>query len=1180
MRHFLLLSAVLILLCRSSVSPAAAEDVSVAWRSPYGGVYSVSVNTADGSCWAGSGTCVVHVSAQGVLLSRTSGFMVPESVSVDPRDGSCWVADGWGHSQVAKLSSDGAEILRISGFGNPYSVSVNSADGSCWVADAVGNQVVHLAADGTELWRGGSLNDPRCVSVNSSDGSCWVVDTGDKQVVHLSAQGAEVFRTSIDYTGQPLSPVLAVAVNPVDGLCWVSTQPPAGFGETYELLQLAGDGTVTREALGAGKGVLAVNPADASCWAAGGPGLIHLRADFQSLSETPARVQAIAVSPRDGSVWTAEGALVHRSQLGALLGWVDVSGVPQALSDVGDGSFWAGLAGTWDAGQGKYVGALVQRIGADGSLLASSTAFQDPRAIGAVRKDGSCWVVDAAAGQAVHLSPTGGELASVGGFSNPTGVCVDPSDYSVWVADTGNNQVVHLDATGAVLSQSGGFAAPSAVSVAAGGCWVADTGNNQLVQLGSQGQELQRVSGFSGPKGVTVGEYFPWVADTGNHRVAEVRGAAYIDPLIWTDSSFTSPSVIGCGPIECTGLWVMDDAGQIVALNSDSGTESWRGPVSHPTAMAVNADFISNSAYPDGSVWVGSGDQNRVYHYAAEGSVRWRSAAPLGGGPISVYGKDGSCWVSVDPHLVRVARDGAELAEASVPLPRCIVTDQANGSAWVTSEDPVSGLRAIIHVASAGQILTSWGSYSLLYGFDFNPHDNTFWLGCNAPSVEVIHAAADGTQLSVASGFSWVLCVAANPTDDSCWVADVTANAVVHLGPDGKQITRLTGFDSPQEVVVDPADGSIWVAEVDVFKNPWTAKVSHLASDGTVIWSSAAFVNPVTIALNQQDHSVWVSDSDGRSVIHLAPDGAELWRGQDCTAPLYVSVDPIDASVWVSDAGAGELTHLVIGLHADFTASPTSGPAPLTVQFTDQSPGTPTSWSWDFGDGSTSTDQNPSHQYTKSGIYTVTLTVGDGTHTETTTKTDCLQVTPVDVTASFWAEPQIAACVDAGIVAGYPDGTYQPSLPVTRDQMAVYISRALAGGDAEVPTGPAVADFPDVPIDYWAYRYIEYCYAQQIVAGYSDGYRPQEPVTRDQMAVYVARSIVSPTGDAGLANYTPPATPDFPDVPTTFWAYKYIEYCKSHVIVQGFPDGTYHPEYVVSRDQMAVYIQRAFQLPL
>src|SRR5439155_21098808 len=45
---------------------------------------------------------------------------------------------------------------------------------------------------------------------------------------------------------------------------------------------------------------------------------------------------------------------------------------------------------------------------------------------------------------------------------------------------------------------------------------------------------------------------------------------------------------------------------------------------------------------------------------------------------------------------------------------------------------------------------------------------------------------------------------------------------------------------------------------------------------------------------------------------------------------------------------------------ADFSGSPTSGTAPLTVQFTDQSTGNPTSWAWDFqGDGMVdATEQN------------------------------------------------------------------------------------------------------------------------------------------------------------------------------------------------------------------------------
>ncbi|WP_269429543.1 PKD domain-containing protein, partial [Sinomonas humi] len=59
---------------------------------------------------------------------------------------------------------------------------------------------------------------------------------------------------------------------------------------------------------------------------------------------------------------------------------------------------------------------------------------------------------------------------------------------------------------------------------------------------------------------------------------------------------------------------------------------------------------------------------------------------------------------------------------------------------------------------------------------------------------------------------------------------------------------------------------------------------------------------------------------------------------------------------------------------ASFTASATTGTAPLAVSFTDTSTGSPTSWSWDFGDGSTSTVQNPAHTYSAAGTYTVALT--------------------------------------------------------------------------------------------------------------------------------------------------------------------------------------------------------------
>lgn len=48
-----------------------------------------------------------------------------------------------------------------------------------------------------------------------------------------------------------------------------------------------------------------------------------------------------------------------------------------------------------------------------------------------------------------------------------------------------------------------------------------------------------------------------------------------------------------------------------------------------------------------------------------------------------------------------------------------------------------------------------------------------------------------------------------------------------------------------------------------------------------------------------------------------------------------------------------------------------------------------------------------------------------------------------DVPSDYWAYRWIAWLADLGLVAGYPDGTYQPENVVTRGQMAVFVSRAV-----------------------------------------------------------------------------------------------------------------------------------------
>ncbi len=89
---------------------------------------------------------------------------------------------------------------------------------------------------------------------------------------------------------------------------------------------------------------------------------------------------------------------------------------------------------------------------------------------------------------------------------------------------------------------------------------------------------------------------------------------------------------------------------------------------------------------------------------------------------------------------------------------------------------------------------------------------------------------------------------------------------------------------------------------------------------------------------------------------------------------------------------------------AGFSASPTTGCAPLEVAFQNTSSAGATAWSWSFGDGSTSTAQHPSHTYPAAGTYTVSLTAMDGTCSDTSTQQGYVSVGAVPI-ADFSATP-------------------------------------------------------------------------------------------------------------------------------------------------------------------------------
>lgn len=93
---------------------------------------------------------------------------------------------------------------------------------------------------------------------------------------------------------------------------------------------------------------------------------------------------------------------------------------------------------------------------------------------------------------------------------------------------------------------------------------------------------------------------------------------------------------------------------------------------------------------------------------------------------------------------------------------------------------------------------------------------------------------------------------------------------------------------------------------------------------------------------------------------------------------------------------------------AQFTAVPTSGCAPIEVQFTDLSEGEIDTWEWDFGnDGLVdSTLQNPRYIYNEPGSYTISLIVSGPGGSDSEVKIDYLEFDAL-CKADFFAEPTV-----------------------------------------------------------------------------------------------------------------------------------------------------------------------------
>ena len=175
--------------------------------------------------------------------------------------------------------------------------------------------------------------------------------------------------------------------------------------------------------------------------------------------------------------------------------------------------------------------------------------------------------------------------------------------------------------------------------------------------------------------------------------------------------------------------------------------------------------------------------------------------------------------------------------------------------------------------------------------------------------------------------------------------------------------------------------------------------------------------------------------------------------------------------------------------------------------------------------------------------------------------------------ADHWAKDSIERWVDAGVIGGYPDGSFNPNGSITRAEFATILAKAFG------LTGKSGTSFSDVERDnHWAKDYIYACAAAGIVGGYPDGtFGPDKAITRQEaMKMYtVALQLYT---DIDVEDYAVFLKNEFVDADQVGdWAYEYAVAMVTNNAMQGSAQGSglaLRPTANISRAEVAVILDR------
>lgn len=364
--------------------------------------------------------------------------------------------------------------------------------------------------------------------------------------------------------------------------------------------------------------------------------------------------------------------------------------------------------------------------------------------------------------------------------------------------------------------------------------------------------------------------------------------------------------------------------------------------------------------------------------------------------------------------------------------------------------------------------------------------------GTHVSSVSMIPAATPATLDSPAG-------VRVGPEGD-VFVSDRQNNRVLILDDAFNLVHEIEGggpgpITNPTGLALSPDGSELYVAEaganrVRVYDTASGAYLAKWGDAGPLDTRVSAPYGLVTDSIG----FVYVPNASSVSVMKFTPRGTHIWSlamagslpGQ--LGPPYHSAVTGDGRLAVTEYGNHRVQVFDL-CPGGFVDVPESHPFFFEICWMDSA-----QVSTGYADGT----YRPNGTVTRQAMSAFLHRMADG-----------LVFTPPpvptfsDVPTSHPFYLEIEWMASEGITGGFPDGTYRPNEPVSRQAMSAFMYRS-AGEPAFVP--PVVPTFLDVATPHRFFAEIEWMADAGVSEGFSDStYRPLEPVTRQAMSAFLAR---------------------------------------------------------------------------